>query len=105
MSGTRFGIDLPRFRLAIEDVARAGEVIESLREHPGVLAGRAADAGDDLLRETLVEFGARWDWGWRVVGAEAERWAALLTTVMDTYAAVEQIVSGSLQPRAVGGAP
>lgn len=95
MSTARFAVDLPALRLAVDDVARAGEVITALREHPGVLAGRAADAGDDALRDALVAFGADWDWGWRVVGGEAERWAALLTAALETYATVEQSIVDS----------
>ncbi len=95
MVGARFDVDLAALQLAAEEVSRAAAAARSLRAHPGVLAGRAADAGDEELREALVALGTRWDWGWGVVGGEADRWAALLDAAAQTYAAVERTVATS----------
>ena len=96
VSGERYVVAPEQLRAVADQVARAAAVVRALHEHPGVLAGRAADAGDDDLASALVELASRWDEGWAVVGAEADRWAALIQAVAGTYAAADGwLVEGS----------
>jgi hypothetical protein len=94
VSEARYAVDPAQLRAVADQVARGAAAVRALREHPGQLAGRAADAGDAGLQEALVTLGTRWDWGWGVVGDEAERWAVLLAAVADVYAAADAWLPG-----------
>jgi hypothetical protein len=45
------------------ELERAVDEGRRLLEHPGVVRGRASDAADELLREAIVAFTDRWEWG------------------------------------------
>jgi hypothetical protein len=45
------------------DLERAVDQGRRLLEHPGVVRGGASDAGDELLRDAIVAFADRWEWG------------------------------------------
>ncbi len=100
MSGpARFAAAPDAIEAAAADVAAAAAAIRALHDHPGVLAGQAADSGDGGLSAALVAFAASWDWGLQVVGGETDRWAHLLTAAAATYRAVER----SVVPASLGG--
>jgi hypothetical protein len=92
MTGVRFGATPAALDGTAGVIAAAALAIAELRDHPGVLRGRAADAGDDEVRAALVSFASAWDWGLELVQHETDRWADLLRAVADTYRSLERSV-------------
>jgi hypothetical protein len=53
------------------DLERAVDQGRQLLEHPGVVRGRASDAGDELLRDAIAAFADRWEWALSALVDEA----------------------------------
>ncbi|GAB3599958.1 hypothetical protein GCM10027446_32530 [Angustibacter peucedani] len=95
MTGVRVSVDTGAVRAAADAVGEVACGLRALLDHPGLLEGRAADAGDDDLRAALVDLGRRWDHGWGVLAAESAHWADLLAGAADVYDTVEGSVARS----------
>jgi hypothetical protein len=89
-----FGADAMSLEETAQRLAQAASVVRDLRDHAGVVRGRAADAGDEELAAAIVAFAQSWQWGLEVVGAEADRWAVAVRAVARTYRELETDVLG-----------
>ena len=94
MNGLRFDADLASLDQTRERLASAARAVDDLRHHPGVLRGRAADAGDEGLTDALVELASAWGWGLEVLAGEMRRWGALVGTALDTYDRADRAATG-----------
>jgi hypothetical protein len=72
------------------DLQRAVEQGRRLLEHPGVVRGRASDAGDDLLRAAVVAFAERWERGLRALVDDAAALARDVNAAARLYEQVER---------------
>lgn len=79
---------------ALDDVCagleRAVDQCRRLLEHPGVIRGRAADSGDDELRNAASLLADRWEWGLQVLVDEATTLFHDLRSAADLYDEVER---------------
>jgi len=73
-----------------DELERAVDQGRRLLEHPGVVRGRASDAGDDLLRDAVVAFADRWDWGLRCIVDDAAALARDVDAAARLYEQVER---------------
>jgi hypothetical protein len=72
------------------DLERAVDQGRRLLEHPGVVRGRASDAGDDLLRAAVVAFADRWECGLRALVDDAAALARDVNAAARLYDQVER---------------
>jgi hypothetical protein len=84
-AGPRFGADLGSLDETALRLTAAARAVDDLRDHPGVLRGRALDLADDELATAVVDLAIAWDWGLQGLAAETRRWAALVTCAADAY--------------------
>jgi hypothetical protein len=72
------------------DLERAVDEGRRLLEHPGVVRGRASDAGDELLRDAVVAFADRWGWGLSALVDDAAALARDIGAAARLYEQVER---------------
>ena len=72
------------------DLERAVDQGRRLLEHPGVVRGRASDAGDELLRDAVVAFADRWEWGLSALVDDAAALARDIGAAARLYDQVER---------------
>jgi hypothetical protein len=84
------GVRTNALDLMCDDLRRAVDQGQRLLEHPGVVRGRAQDAGDDVLRDAVVAFAARWEWGLQVLVDDAAALARDITAAARLYDEVER---------------
>jgi hypothetical protein len=72
------------------DLERAVDQGRRLLEHPGVVRGRASDAGDELLRDAVVAFADRWEWGLSALVDDAAALARDIGAATRLYDQVER---------------
>jgi len=72
------------------DLERAVDRGRRLLDHPGVVRGRAADTGDDLLRDAVVAFADRWEWGLHALVDDAASLARDISAAARLYEQVER---------------
>jgi hypothetical protein len=89
MSGAGFSVVPAALETEASRLDAAAHGIRDLRDHPGVLRGRALDCGDDELAAALVGFASAWQEGLDRVAAEATRWALVMRAARDTYLQTE----------------
>ena len=76
----------------------ASRAAEDLHEHPGAVAGRAADCGDDELCAAVVALAGGWDDGLAVLRGQLAWWAGAMEHAARTYAQVEGRSAASFLP-------
>jgi hypothetical protein len=67
----------------------AARAAADLHDHPGVVAGRAADCGDDELASAVVALARAWDDGLAVLRGQLTFWAGAAEHAAQTYTQVE----------------
>jgi hypothetical protein len=72
------------------DLERAVDQGRRLLGHPGVVRGRASDAGDELLRDAVVAFADRWEWGLSALVDDAAALARDIGAAAHLYDEVER---------------
>jgi hypothetical protein len=60
--GVTYGVRTNALDQLCDDLQRAVAHGRQLLDHPGVVRGRADDAGDETLRHAVVAFATRWEW-------------------------------------------
>jgi hypothetical protein len=89
--GVRFEVDPTSLQQTALSLVAAARAVDDLREHPGGLRGRAADAGDAQLADALVGLGSAWGWGLEVLAGEVRRWGALLQAAGGLYDRADRV--------------
>jgi hypothetical protein len=72
------------------DLGHAVDEGRRLLDHPGVLRGRASDAGDELLRDAVVAFADRWECGLSALVDDAAALARDIGAAARLYDQVER---------------
>ncbi|GAA4355741.1 hypothetical protein [Angustibacter luteus] len=93
MNGASFSVVPAVLEAEASRLEAAAHAVRDLREHPGVLRGRALDSGDDELAAALVGFASAWQDGLDRVASQATRWALVMRTARDTYLRTEHAVA------------
>lgn len=83
--GIRFDVDPASLEQTGLTLTAAARAVDELRGHPGVLRGRAADAGDPALAQAIIDLASTWGWGLERLADEARRWGTLLQTAGSLY--------------------
>ncbi|GMA89176.1 hypothetical protein GCM10025868_44260 [Angustibacter aerolatus] len=66
-------VDLEALQAVSARLLAAADAARDLSRHPGVVRGRAADGGDDALRDAAVHFADRWSWALDRASYDARR--------------------------------
>lgn len=82
---SRYQVQTAQLREIAETLRAAVRAADAVVVHPGVVRGRAADAGDDDLRDAAAVFADRWEYGLRQMTVSGRRMADALTLAADTY--------------------
>lgn len=93
-----FGVRTSALDRASADLQRAVDRGRQLLEHPGRVRGRAQDAGDDGLRDAIVAFAGRWEWGLQALVDDASALARDLAAAAQLYDEVERTSVPSVPP-------
>lgn len=88
--GVVFGVRTNALDAVCADLERAVDQGRRLLEHPGLVRGRASDAGDELLRDAVVAFADRWECGLRCLVDDAAVLARDVRTAARLYEQVER---------------
>jgi hypothetical protein len=91
VTGAAFGVRTNALDQTCDDLKRAVDRGRQLLEHPGRVRGRAQDGGDDDLRDAVVLFAARWQWGLQVLVDDAAALARDLQVAARVYDQVERM--------------
>ncbi|GAB3690523.1 hypothetical protein [Angustibacter aerolatus] len=89
-------VDLEALQAVSARLLAAADAARDLSRHPGVVRGRAADGGDDALRDAAVHFADRWSWALDRASYDARRIGELLGAAVDTYRRTERLVGADL---------
>jgi hypothetical protein len=88
--GVVLGVRTNALDAVCADLERAVDQGRRLLEHPGLVRGRASDAGDELLRDAVVAFADRWEWGLRCLVDDAAVLARDVRAAARLYEQVER---------------
>lgn len=92
----RYRVQTAELREIADRLTAAADASRAVVEHPGVVRGRAQDGGADVLRDAGERFADRWQYGLRVMSADAQRVVDLLRVVADSYDQADAAVAASL---------
>ena len=95
MSDVEYSVVPDAMEAQAQRLERAAHAVHELREHPGVVRGRAHDCGDGELADALVGFAQAWSQGLADLAAQATRWQVLLRTAAELYQTTEQSAARS----------
>lgn len=97
-----FSVRTNALERACSDLRRAVDRGRQLLEHPGRVRGRAQDGGDDDLRDAVVLFASRWQWGLQVLVDDAAALARDIEVAARVYDEVERTSVPALPSSAAG---
>lgn len=90
--GPRYAVRTDRLRAVADALADAVTAAAGVADHPGVVRGRAQDAGDDELRDQAAAFADRWEHGLHLMVGHGRRMSDALRSAADGYDRVEALV-------------